>query len=137
MEGKQTEAEQKQRMQEREDLETPHRCTAEPLDYEGGVSLELIEGHANELNELVEKMMEDMMSETRILEGVDIGDYATLRDQIDKENRLTEEQQHTEMMEDMMSETRILEGVDIGDYATLRDQIDKENRLTEEQQHTE
>ena len=96
MEGKQTEAEQKQRMQEREDLETPHRCTAEPLDYEGGVSLELIEGHTNELNELVEKMMEDMMCETRILEGVDTGDYATLRDQIDKENRLTEEQQHTE-----------------------------------------
>lgn len=88
--------EQKQRIQEREDLETPHQCTAEPLEYEGGVSLELIEGHTNELNELVEKMMEDMTSEGRILEGVNIVEYATLRDQIDKENTLTEEQQHIE-----------------------------------------
>jgi hypothetical protein len=96
MEGKQTEDEQKQRIQEREDLETPHQCNAEPLEYEGGVSLELIEGHANELNELVEKMMEDMMSETRILEGVTIIDYETLRNQIDQENRLTEEQEYKE-----------------------------------------
>jgi hypothetical protein len=96
MEGKQTEAEQKQRIQERDDLETPHQCNAEPLEYEGGVSLERIEGHTNELNELVEKMMEDMLSETRILEGVTITDYVTLRNQIDQENTLTEEQQHKE-----------------------------------------
>lgn len=76
---KQPEDERKQRIQEREDLETPHQCTAEPLDYEGGVPLELIEEHAEELNRLVEQMMEDMTTETRILEGTITVDYATLR----------------------------------------------------------
>ena len=93
MEGKQTEDERKQRIQERDDLETPHQCTAEPIEIDAGVPLELIEGHSNELNELVEKMMEDMLSETRLLEGVEIVDYATLRDQ---ENGLTSEQEHKE-----------------------------------------
>lgn len=82
-EGKQTEDERKERMQAREDIETPHQCTAEPLDYEGGVSLDLIENHAQELNQLVEQMMHDMTCETRILEGVLVVEYATLRDELD------------------------------------------------------
>jgi hypothetical protein len=81
-----TKAEETQRIEAREDLETPHQCTAEPLDYEGGVSLEMIEGHTNELNQLVEQMMEDMTRETRILEGTYVvTDYALLRDALDRE----------------------------------------------------
>lgn len=86
MDEKLTEDERKARMQIRDDLETPHQCTAEPLNYEGGVSLEIIESHTNELNQLVEQMMEDMTRETRILEGANVvTDYALLRDALDRE----------------------------------------------------
>lgn len=86
-----TEEEQKQRIQERDDLETPHQCTGEPMDPDVGVPLELIEEHTNILNQIVTQMMEDMMRETRILEGMEIPEYATFRDQLDKENELSEE----------------------------------------------
>lgn len=86
-----TEEEQKQRIQERDDLETPHQCTGEPMDPDVGVPLELIEEHNNVLNQIVNQMMEDMTRETRILEGMEIPDYATFRDQLDKENELSEE----------------------------------------------
>lgn len=85
--------ETEERIKEREDLETPHQCTAEPLEYEGGVPLELIEEHTNELNRLVEQMMEDMTTETRILDGTDIPDYITLRNQLDKENELSRQEE--------------------------------------------
>jgi len=86
---KQTEDERKQRMQEREDIATPHQCTAEPLDYEGGVSLHILKNHAAEFNQLVIQMMEDMTHETRILEGTALLDYTTLRDELDASSRGT------------------------------------------------
>ena len=86
-----TEEEQKQRIAEREDLETPHQCTGEPQAPDVGVPLELIEEHTNYLNQIVNQMMEDMTKETRILQGTEIPDYAEFRDQLDKENELSEE----------------------------------------------
>jgi len=86
-----TEAEQKERLQQREDLETPHQCTGEPVEPDVGVPLELIEEHTNYLNEIVTQMMEDMTRETRILEGMEIPDYAVFREELDKENELSEE----------------------------------------------
>ncbi len=86
---KQTEDERKQRMQEREDIATPHQCTAEPLDYEGGVSLDILDNHAAEFNQLVIQMMEDMTHETRILEGTALLDYTALRDELDASSRGT------------------------------------------------
>ena len=85
-----TEAEQKQRIAERDDLETPHQCTGEPMEPDVGVPLELIEEHTNLLNQIVNQMMEDMTQESRILEGTELPDYAALRDQLDKENELSE-----------------------------------------------
>lgn len=61
------------------------------MDPDVGVPLELIEEHTNILNQIVTQMMEDMMRETRILEGMEIPEYATFRDQLDKENELSEE----------------------------------------------
>jgi hypothetical protein len=86
---KQPEDERKQRIQEREDIATPHQCTAEPLDYEGGVSLHILKNHAAEFNQLVIQMMEDMTHETRILEGTSLVDYTTLRDELDASSRGT------------------------------------------------
>lgn len=86
-----TETEIKEYMNQRDDLETPHQCTGEPVDPDVGVPLELIEEHTNILNQIVNQMMEDMTRETRILEGMEIPTYAVLLAQLDKENELSEE----------------------------------------------
>ena len=65
------------------------------MEPDVGVSLELIEEHTGVLNKIVNQMMEDMMQETRILEGTVIEDYTTLRNQVQNElsqEKLTEEQ---------------------------------------------
>ena len=95
------------------------------MEPDVGVPLELIEEHTNLLNQIVNQMMEDMTQESRILEGTELPDYAALRDQLDKENELSEGK------EDMTQESRILEGTELPDYAALRDQLDKENELSE------
>lgn len=65
------------------------------MEPDVGVPLELIEEHTDVLNKIVNQMMEDMMHETRILEGTVIDDYTTLRNQVQNElsqERLTNEQ---------------------------------------------
>lgn len=92
-EGKLTDAEQKERLLHREDIGTPHQCTAEPIDPDVGVSLEVLEHYGEEFNRLVEQMMEDMTGETRILEGTTMMEYETLRKELDRENELSRQEE--------------------------------------------
>ena len=95
MSEKKEEAEEqlKEYLKQRNDLETPHQCTGEPIDPDVGVPLELIEEHTQYLTEMVEQLMKDMVEETRILEGTKIEDYASI---LQRENELSNEQKNTE-----------------------------------------
>lgn len=63
---------------ERDDLETPHQCTAEEDAPDAGAALDELETHAAEFHMLVEEMFEKLPEETRILEGMAIPTYADL-----------------------------------------------------------
>jgi hypothetical protein len=85
---KQIEEERTKRLQERDDLTTPHTLenieeTVAPGSY---ADLEEIEPHTQELAVIVEKMKEDLVNETKLLEGTEIPTYESIL-----KNELSEE----------------------------------------------
>lgn len=72
-------------VQEREDLETPHQCTAEIEAPDVGAPLDQLEAYAEEFHKMVEEMFEKLPAETRILEGVEIPSYDDLRREAENE----------------------------------------------------
>ncbi len=58
-----------------EDLTVPHQCDAAYIYYPAGADLEQIESFTTELTDIVDKMKEEMVKETRILEGTDVPVY--------------------------------------------------------------
>ena len=79
------ETEYKAYVQERDDLETPHQCTAEIEAPDVGAPLDELEAYAEEFHALVEEMFEKLPEETRILEGADIPTYDDLRKEAENE----------------------------------------------------
>lgn len=57
------------------DIETPHNCTAGYIVSNMGADIEEERRFQNELHEIVDKMKEDLVNETKILEGTDIPVY--------------------------------------------------------------
>lgn len=58
-----------------EDLNIPHQCDAAYIYYPAGADLEQIESFTTELTDIVDKMKEELVNETRILEGTDVPVY--------------------------------------------------------------
>jgi len=75
---------------EREDLETPHQCTAEIEAPDVGAPLDQLEAYAAEFHAMVEEMFEKLPEETRILEGTDLPTYDDLRREAENELSATE-----------------------------------------------
>lgn len=75
-------------VKDRDDLETPHKCEAEPEAPDAGAVLEDLEAYAAEFHAMVEDMFEKLPTETRILEGVEIPSYDEVRQKL--ENELSE-----------------------------------------------
>ena len=69
------EIEERLKKRETEDLTVPHQCDAAYIYYPAGAELEQIDSFTIELTEIVDKMKEDMINETRILEGTEIPVY--------------------------------------------------------------
>lgn len=63
------------KQRETEDLTTPHNCDAAYIYYPAGAELEQIESFTTELTDIVEKMKEELVKETRILEGTEAPVY--------------------------------------------------------------
>ncbi len=83
--GNPFEAEYKAYVAERDNLETPHQCTAELEAPDVGASLDELETHAEEFHKLVEEMFEKLPEETRLLEGTEIPSYEDLRKEAENE----------------------------------------------------
>ena len=83
--------EMERRLQERknEDLTIPHKCDAAYIYYPVGADLEQIETFTTELTDIVDKMKEELVKETRILEGTDAPVY---QENELSQPKLTEEQ---------------------------------------------
>ena len=64
-----------------EDLTIPHQCDAAYIYYPVGAELGQIESFTTELTDIVDKMKEELVKETRILEGTEVPIY--------KENELS------------------------------------------------
>lgn len=58
-----------------EDLTIPHKCDAAYIYYPTGADLEQIDNFTTELTEIVDKMKEELVKETRILEGTEVPVY--------------------------------------------------------------
>jgi len=58
-----------------EDLTIPHQCDAAYIYYPIGAELEQIESFTTELTDIVDKMKEELVKETRILEGTEVPVY--------------------------------------------------------------
>jgi hypothetical protein len=78
-------------MKERDDLETPHNCTAELESPDVGAPLEELDAHAEEFHKMVEDMFEKLPTETRLLEGVEIPSYDEVRERLENELSKTNE----------------------------------------------
>jgi hypothetical protein len=65
-----------------EDLTVVHNCDAAYIYHPVGASLDEIEPFTTELTSVVDKMKEELVNETRILEGTDVPEY--------KENELSQ-----------------------------------------------
>jgi hypothetical protein len=63
---------------ERKDLTTPHACQAGYVLSNFGTELSAIEPFTAELMEIVDTMKEQLASEARLLEGVEVPDYTPL-----------------------------------------------------------
>ena len=76
---KQIEEERIKRLQEREDLTTPHTMEAIEMVASGSYAeLEEIEEHTQELAAIVDKMKEELVNETKLLEGTVVPTYESL-----------------------------------------------------------
>ena len=78
-------------VKERDDLETPHKCEAEPEAPDAGAVLEDLESYAAEFHEMVEDMFENLPTETRVLEGTELPSYEELRQTLENELSKTNE----------------------------------------------
>ena len=58
-----------------EDLTIPHQCDAAYIYYPAGADLEQIDSFTTELTDIVDKMKEELVKETRILEGTETPIY--------------------------------------------------------------
>lgn len=67
-----------QYLQDREDLVTPHTLQVEELGPNFGTDIEEARAHEQELIEIMDKMKEDLVDETRVLEGTEIPTYDAL-----------------------------------------------------------
>lgn len=76
-------------VEKREDLETPHNCTAELEAPDVGAALDELESYAAEFHKLIEEMFEKLPTETRVLEGTEIASYDQLCEEARK-NELSE-----------------------------------------------
>jgi hypothetical protein len=76
---KEIEEERMKRLQEREDLTTPHGMeNIEGVASGSYAELEEIEEHTQELGTIVEKMKEELVNETKLLEGTTIPTYESI-----------------------------------------------------------
>ena len=88
---KQIEEERTKRLQEREDLTTPHTLEAIDNIATGSYAeIEEIEEHTQELTAIVEAMQHELVNETKLLEGTVIPTYELLL-----KNELSNEKQDT------------------------------------------
>lgn len=67
-----------QYLEEREDLVTPHTLQVEELGSNFGTDIEEAEAQTRELIAIVDQMKEELVNETRLLEGTTVPDYASL-----------------------------------------------------------
>lgn len=77
----------------RNDLETPHACTADAEAPDVGAPLDQLESYAAEFHALVEEMFEKLPTETRVLEGTEIASYDQLRNEAENELSETSEKE--------------------------------------------
>ncbi len=75
----------------RDDLLTPHQCTAEVEAPDAGAPLDLLESYAEEFRKMMEEMFEKLPEETRVLEGTEIPSYEDLRKEAQNELSETKE----------------------------------------------
>ncbi len=78
----------------RDDLLTPHRCTAEIEAPDVGAPLNQLEAYAEEFRKLIEEMFAKLPGETRILEGMSIPTYEELCEET--QNGLSETNENTD-----------------------------------------
>lgn len=69
----------------RDDLLTPHQCTAEIDAPDVGASLDQLEAYAEEFRKMIEEMFAKLPDETRLLEGAEIPSYDDLRKEAENE----------------------------------------------------
>jgi hypothetical protein len=72
-------------VKEREDLDTPHKCEADPDSPDVGASLTDLDSHATDFHQMVEQMFEQLPTETRVLDGVEIPTYDEVRTALENE----------------------------------------------------
>lgn len=75
---------------QRDDLETPHQCTAELEAPDAGAELSELETHATEFHAMLEQMFETLPTETRILEGTEVPVYIPVLPEAENEPSGTE-----------------------------------------------
>lgn len=78
----------------RDDLETPHQCTAEIEAPPAGAELSELDAHSEDFRKMIEEMFAKLPTETRILEGVEIPTYDQLRSEAKNENELSPSEQN-------------------------------------------
>jgi hypothetical protein len=83
--GNTFETEYKAYVAERDDLTTPHQCTAELESPDVGAPLDQLEAYAEEFHKMVEEMFAKLPDETRLLEGTEIPSYDDLRKEAENE----------------------------------------------------
>lgn len=96
MDTKITKEELESRITERNDIETPSKCTAQPIELEPGASLEIIDHFEQELESIVEQMWKDMTTETKLLEGTEVPEYKIEGEFIITKNGTTEDNKEEE-----------------------------------------
>ncbi len=89
--GNTFEQEYKAYVLERDDLATPHQCTAEVEAPDAGAPLDLLESYADEFRKMMEEMFEKLPEETRVLEGTEVPTYDELYQQTKNELSETKE----------------------------------------------
>lgn len=77
----------------RDDLKTPHNCTAEIEAPDVGADLEQLDAYVREFRKMIEEMFAKLPTETRVLEGTEIVGYAQLCEEARK-NELSETKQN-------------------------------------------
>lgn len=83
---------------DQDDFTTPHSCHAAYICNAAGAELDQIDQFTQELTTIVDKMKEDLMAETRILEGTEVPEYRPLDQNELSDSEHKEEQWKTDLL---------------------------------------